>query len=203
MLYVCFLLKEWIREGKIQREREKINENCIYKRFHLMCFSTKTEILYTMVQWSDRESGAVFLFPCCIAAGCSPVTSKECEIFILQCRDFWFLTLHGWGSTHYLFIKLIFHDTHICCPYNFSKTYFCILLNVYIILCWLLLFFLKRYGRSWKLNYKIYKTYNQVTFVFHKFQNLILIHNSIKRPNKNTCFNKFKIMLRRTYLYRF
>lgn len=54
-----------------------INESRIYKRFHLMCFIMKTEILYTRVQCSDKDNGAVFLFPCCMAAGCSPETSPE------------------------------------------------------------------------------------------------------------------------------
>lgn len=45
--------------------------------FHLMCFIIKTEILYTRVQCKERGSGAVFLFPCCIAAGCSPENVTE------------------------------------------------------------------------------------------------------------------------------
>lgn len=48
-----------------------------------MCFIMKTEMLYTRVQCKERDSGAVFLFPCCIAAGCSPeITAKishDCE----------------------------------------------------------------------------------------------------------------------------
>lgn len=42
-----------------------------------MCFIMKTEMLYTRVQCRERESGAVFLFPCCMAAGCSPETERE------------------------------------------------------------------------------------------------------------------------------
>lgn len=57
-----------------------INESRIYKRFHLMCFIMKTEILYTRVQCSDKDNGAVFLFPCCMAAGCSPEMSQEISV---------------------------------------------------------------------------------------------------------------------------
>lgn len=52
------------------------NESLMYKMFHLMCFIMKTEILYTRVQCKD-DRGAVFLFPCCIAAGCSPETKTK------------------------------------------------------------------------------------------------------------------------------
>lgn len=64
-------------DGRIVGLGVVINESRIYKRFHLMCFIMKTEILYTRVQCRDNDRGAVFLFPCCIAAGCSPETHKD------------------------------------------------------------------------------------------------------------------------------
>lgn len=63
-----------------------------------MCFIMKTEILYTRVQWSERDNDAVFLFPCCIAAGCSP-ENKYKEVTYVVCH----LTLYNLYSSVFLF----------------------------------------------------------------------------------------------------
>lgn len=61
-------------DERVKRNNKYSNIIIFYKKFHLMCFIMKTDILYTRVQWSERDNDAVFLFPCCIAAGCSPET---------------------------------------------------------------------------------------------------------------------------------
>lgn len=65
---------EWWGFGTQKGDRRKylriINESPIYKKFHLMCFIMKINKVYTAAPGRNRD--AVFLLPCCIAAGCSP-----------------------------------------------------------------------------------------------------------------------------------